>query len=211
MPGRLRKVLADSGVQLSREELLDALWLARVMPGTDTSPLARAASPPPAAQTAAAPDGPPPGEPPPGEPPPAAGTEPSAPPAVPPDGAAALHASAAAPAPAARDTARPLPATPVRVPEEKALSEGELRLGRALRPLKQRLPDPRRQELDEEATAAAMAESGLTDAVLRPARSRLLDLALVVDDGVSMLLWRRLATEVRQLMERSGAFRTIRI
>ncbi|PGH47079.1 hypothetical protein, partial [Streptomyces sp. Ru87] len=61
MPGRLRKVLADSGVQLSREELLDALWLARVMPGTDTSPLARAASPPPAAQTAAAPDGPPPG------------------------------------------------------------------------------------------------------------------------------------------------------
>ncbi|MEU8354174.1 SAV_2336 N-terminal domain-related protein, partial [Streptomyces sp. NPDC048845] len=31
------------------------------------------------------------------------------------------------------------------------------------------------------------------------------------DDGVSMLLWRRLATEVRQLMERSGAFRTIRI
>jgi hypothetical protein len=100
---------------------------------------------------------------------------------------------------------------PVRAPEARALASAELRLGRALRPLKQLRPDRRTDELDEPATVAAMAETGLPDVVLRPARTRWLDLALLVDDGVSMLLWQRLAAETRQLLERSGAFRDIRV
>ncbi|MFI1955118.1 SAV_2336 N-terminal domain-related protein [Streptomyces xinghaiensis] len=205
MPARLRRILADSGVELSREELLDALWLARSLPGTARAPLARATAPPPR------PDGHPPRS--------GSGPETPAGPHRPAPGAsrgsARLYASGAArprsePARSGRASS-PLPAAPVRAPEDKALGAGELRLGRALRPLRQRLPDPRRPELDEEATAAAMAESGLTEVLMRPARGRWLDLALVVDDGISMLLWRRLATEVRQLMERSGAFRRIRV
>ncbi|MFD8588684.1 SAV_2336 N-terminal domain-related protein, partial [Streptomyces sp. NPDC059637] len=121
-----------------------------------------------------------------------------------------LHA-AAAPDAAGAQNGPERSALAVRVPQEKALEAGELRLGRALRPLKQRLPDARKLELDEARTVAAMAETGLPDVVLRPARTRWLDLALVVDDGISMLLWQRLATEVRALLERAGAFRSIRI
>ncbi|WP_431041519.1 SAV_2336 N-terminal domain-related protein [Streptomyces sp. P1-3] len=101
-------------------------------------------------------------------------------------------------------------AVPLRVPEGKAL-RAELSLGRALRPLKQHRPNPLRREMDEVATAAALAETGLPDVVTRPTRERWLDLALVVDDGLSMLLWRRLAVELRTLMQRSGAFRVMRV
>ncbi|MEU5324077.1 SAV_2336 N-terminal domain-related protein [Streptomyces sp. NPDC021056] len=102
-------------------------------------------------------------------------------------------------------------AMPVRVPEEKALGEDELRFGRALRSLKQPQPDPYKTEFDEEATTAALAETGLPDMVTRPARRRWLSLVLLIDDGISMLLWRRLASELRALLERLGAFRDIRV
>ncbi|RNG19291.1 hypothetical protein EEJ42_24980 [Streptomyces botrytidirepellens] len=99
---------------------------------------------------------------------------------------------------------------PLRVPEDKALHQ-ELSIGRALRPLKQHRPNPLKREFDEVATAAALAETGLPDVVTRPARERWLDLALVVDDGTSMLLWRRLAAELRTVLQRSGAFRVVRV
>ncbi|EFL22369.1 LigA protein [Streptomyces himastatinicus ATCC 53653] len=99
---------------------------------------------------------------------------------------------------------------PLRVPEDKALHQ-ELSIGRALRPLKQHRPNPLKREFDEVATTAALAETGLPDVITRPARERWLDLALVVDDGTSMLLWRRLAVELRTVLQRSGAFRVVRV
>ncbi|MBA6441310.1 hypothetical protein H3T12_44215 [Streptomyces sp. GMR22] len=99
---------------------------------------------------------------------------------------------------------------PLRVPEDKALRQ-ELSIGRALRPLKQHRPNPLKREFDEAATATALAETGLPDVVTRPARERWLDLALVIDDGMSMLLWRRLAVELRTVLQRSGAFRVVRV
>ncbi len=100
--------------------------------------------------------------------------------------------------------------TPLRAPEAKAV-RAELPIGRALRPLRQYRPSMVKREFDEGATAAAFADSGLVDVVTRPARERWLDLAFVVDDGMSMLLWRRLAVELRALLERTGAFRMIRV
>ncbi|MET9431137.1 SAV_2336 N-terminal domain-related protein [Streptomyces sp. NPDC003036] len=210
---RVRDVLADCGAELSAEELLDALWLAARLPSaaTPAGPLPGVAGPPPAAEPSRGPE---PRNPdragPSGEPPepsgPSGGREPSGAPG----GAGALHA---APVPAARRerSAAEVPAMPVRAPGEKALGGAELRLGRALRPLRHRRPDALRWELDVPATVAVMAETGLPDAVVRPAVTRWLDLVLLVDDGVSMLLWQRLAAEVRVLMERSGAFRDIRV
>ncbi|MFD5699997.1 SAV_2336 N-terminal domain-related protein [Streptomyces lasiicapitis] len=253
--------LAASGVELSREELVDALWLAARLPADASAPLARATglTAPPAAESAedvedcadfedyedfdeaacadeaedfeaerrsaqgsaaygtlhgtvsVAPD--------------AAQT--SAPSYSMPRGphAASQHRDDA-PAQAARLATTPLYAgavaprvapsaagrvRPVRTPGAKALGQRQLQLGRALRPLKQSRPDRRRWELDEVASADSAAESGLADAVLRPGRARWLDLALLVDDGVSMLLWQRLAAETRLLLERSGAFRTVRV
>jgi hypothetical protein len=203
MPGRVRRVLADCGVDLSPQELLDALWLAHRLPADASAPLARALA---AAEPAAAVSGS------------EAATEAPSPARelmaqaeAPPGHPGTLHASATmATAPRSARSA-PLAALAVRAPEEKALGAAELRLGRALRPLKQRHPGGRLLELDERATADAMAETGLPDLVLRPAGERRLDLALVVDDGLSMLLWRRLATELRSLLERLGAFRSVRV
>ncbi|MGH4029142.1 SAV_2336 N-terminal domain-related protein [Actinomycetota bacterium Odt1-20B] len=231
--------LTASGVDLSGEELLDALWLAGRMPTGADAPLARATgiAPAPAAPRPAAEE--------PGDAVSGQAQLPPLPPQFQPTvrpGAPQQHqprpASPAADAPATDPRARitpaptplygaarsqppgrspdrqrhqPLPARPVRTPGTKALGARQLQLGRALRPLKHRVPDRARWELDEDATAESSAESGLTDAVLRPARARWLDLALLVDDGASMLLWQRLATEVRLLVERSGAFRTVRV
>ncbi|MFE0274187.1 SAV_2336 N-terminal domain-related protein [Streptomyces sp. NPDC058992] len=228
----LRRVFGDGGIELAHEELLDALWLAKRLPPGGSSALGAAA-----ACSAPQPPVTPPDDSGNGVPGGAAhsrGTSPAGPPeagpavspgagggprpgrpAGPPPGTG-LHG-----APDARNTrpggpapstpVAPRPAVPVRAPEARALASAELRLGRALRPLKQLRPDGRAHELDEPATVAAMAETGLPDVVLRPARTRWLDLALVVDDGVSMLLWQRLAAETRRLLERSGAFRDVRV
>ncbi|MGP3982242.1 SAV_2336 N-terminal domain-related protein [Streptomyces sp. KR80] len=210
-------VLAGSGVELSQEELLDVLWLASRLPaGTAAAPLQ-------GALTGTVPPGSVVNAPLTGEPG-RAGT-------AAPDGIAGAGRTSALPGSpdplrARRDErsdlyassgsarSQGLPgadgAVPLRAPEAKAL-QAELPIGRALRPLKQYRQSPVRQEFDEGATAAALAETGLPDVVTRPARERWLDLAFVVDDGMSMLLWRRLATELRTLLERAGAFRVVRV
>ncbi|MFH9070675.1 SAV_2336 N-terminal domain-related protein [Streptomyces alboflavus] len=251
----LRDVLAAlsaSGLDLSREELLDALWLADRLPSDASAPLARAtgltpplppsddldapiASPPAEAVIDADVDpdadadtdpwhvgsGPwtpgiaaaqPPGraQQPPRRRPPSSTSARAAPAAearTAARGTTPLYAGASLPGLAPRASR----ALPVRTPGTTALGAHQLQLGRALRPLKQSRPDRRLWELDEIASADSAAESGLADAVLRPGRARWLDLALLVDDGVSMLLWQRLAAETRQLLERSGAFRTVRV
>ncbi|NUS90572.1 MAG: tetratricopeptide repeat protein, partial [Streptomyces sp.] len=83
-------------------------------------------------------------------------------------------------------------------------------LSRALRPLRRSVPSRTHFHMDEAATAAWIAETGLPDVLLRPRPERRLSAALVVDDGPSMVLWRQLAAEVRGLLERQGAFRSVR-
>ncbi|MFF5938827.1 SAV_2336 N-terminal domain-related protein [Streptomyces sp. NPDC012508] len=212
----MTKILADSGAELSQEELLDALWLAGKLPRAASTPLARAAG---------VPDAPPPSagaphqERPPSPPTDDAASDATAvePPATTPTGSAPARPLLAAerrPAPgdAEPDTGdAPSPAMPVRAPDTRPFGAERLRLGKALRPLRQRFPDPGRRELDLARTVAAMADTGLPETVTRPARTRWLSLALVVDDGVSMVLWQRLAAEIRELMERAGAFRDVRV
>ncbi|MFJ1805631.1 MULTISPECIES: SAV_2336 N-terminal domain-related protein [unclassified Streptomyces] len=225
MPEALLKVLADGGIPVSAEELLDVLWLARHMPPGAAAPLARAAGRTDDAAHPGAVRG-------------QSGEGDSRDPGhrhsrTPrPSNAANRPAQNTAADQAARASTRPRgpegtggalhaadgaghqqtsPALPLRIPEGKVLTREELPLSRALRPLKRSRPDPRAWELDERATVTAVAETGLLDPVLRSARIRWLDLVMLVDDGVSMLLWRRLVTEVRQLLERSGAFRTVRV
>ncbi|UXI80370.1 SAV_2336 family protein, partial [Streptomyces vinaceusdrappus] len=111
------------------------------------------------------------------------------------------------PSSAGRENRRALP---VRVPEEKALGN-ELELGRSLRPLRRRHDSRHRTEIDEDRTAAELAETNLPDVVVRPVRERWLNLVLLVDDGLSMLLWHRLGTELRALLERLGAFSLTRV
>ncbi|MET8977005.1 tetratricopeptide repeat-containing protein kinase family protein [Streptomyces sp. NPDC004539] len=202
----MTQILAASGADVSHEELLDALWLAHRLP-RDAAPLARAAGVPvaPPAQDAT---------PHPAEPtPPRPGTPPRPDPApAPPE-----RPEPARPVTATDDTGQAPPATasspalPVRTPETRLTGSGQLHLGKALRPLRQRFPDRRRSELDVARTVAAVADTGVAETVTRPVRTRWLTLALVIDDGVSMVLWQRLAADVRRLMERAGAFRDVRV
>ncbi|MEU9639397.1 SAV_2336 N-terminal domain-related protein [Streptomyces tendae] len=210
---RVRNALSGDGELLDAEELRDTLWLAARLPPAAATTLARLAQ---AAESSAKAASPAPTEPatePPFEgrdehrdgttalgTPPTGGTRPSQE-----DG---LHAASVPPSQAVSSDRS---AMAVRAQEMKALDGTELRIGRALRPLRQLRPDPLRNELDIDATVSAMAETGLPDAVLRPTRTRWLDLVVLVDDGVSMLLWQRLAGEVRALMERCGAFRDVRL
>ncbi|MFJ9976043.1 SAV_2336 N-terminal domain-related protein [Streptomyces cyaneofuscatus] len=83
-------------------------------------------------------------------------------------------------------------------------------LGRTLRPLRRTVDSRTEVVLDEHATVDRMAETGLPEPVLRPLPERWLSVALVVDDGPSMVLWRQLADEVGSLLQAQGIFRDIR-
>ncbi|MFI1027798.1 SAV_2336 N-terminal domain-related protein [Streptomyces sp. NPDC020951] len=203
------RVLRACGRELDADQVLDVLWLARRVPVGADAPLRRLvpAEPPAAVDPpVVAPARPGPARPAP-EP-----DDPDLPDLAP---TASLYGSARqtpASIPDIRLPHRPDPgrAMPVRVPEDKALT-GELELGRALRPLRRRRASPHRLEIDEERTAAELAETRLPDVVQRPVQERWLHLVLLVDDGLSMLLWHRLGAELRTLLERLGAFAGIRV
>ncbi|ATL31910.1 tetratricopeptide repeat protein [Streptomyces formicae] len=121
-------------------------------------------------------------------------------------GRRALHVPHGAPRPGTD-------ADDVLVPAPQALRH-ELAIQRALRPLKRRVPDRRRRTLDEEATAARAARHPglrLWAPVMVPVPDRLLSLALVVDTGPAMTVWRPLARELREAMQRTAAFRDVRV
>ncbi|WP_432191979.1 SAV_2336 N-terminal domain-related protein [Streptomyces sp. bgisy027] len=204
------RVLAAAGQELDADQVLDVLWLARRLPGGARAPLKRLARveqplPQPPAHDA----------------PEKAVSSPTAPepdpddPDLPDLAAPSLYAAAQQPLPTIpeirlRQDPGPGKALPVRVPENKALT-GELELGRALRPLRRRQASPHRLEIDEERTATELAETLLPDVVLRPVQERWLHLVLLIDDGLSMLLWHRLGAELRTLLERLGAFAVTRV
>lgn len=202
MPERLLRVLEDCGVTLSPQELLDILWLALRLPQGADAPLAHTIVGAPASPDPTTDNTPPSPRPLPDAPPP----EPSDP-----QPNQAYASPERTPPSTTGAAAGSSPARPIRLPEERAFPIGDLSLTRALRPLKQRRTHGESTELDEDATVAAYAGSGLLEMVMRPAQRRWLDLVLVVDDGLSMLLWRRLASELRALFERLGAFRDVRV
>ncbi|MFG2225813.1 SAV_2336 N-terminal domain-related protein [Streptomyces sp. NPDC048644] len=212
--GAALRVLRAAGCDLDAQEALDVLWLAGRLPDDGRGarlPLALARQDvqdpvPDAADDVPAEPGTDDAEPQAEQP----GTDPLPDLPVPELHAAPRSRPSEPPAVAPQDPDEPQPALPVRVPEVKALAQ-ELLVGRALRPLKQQRPSRWRQELDESATAAAFAETRLPDVVTRPARERWLRLVLVVDDGLSMLLWHQLAVELRTTLQRLGAFRSIQV
>jgi tetratricopeptide (TPR) repeat protein len=84
-----------------------------------------------------------------------------------------------------------------------------LEMYRALRPLRRRVTMAAAGELDEVATAQASAEAGRPVPRFHPAAARWLDVALVIDDSPSMVVWRKTVAEARALMEGLGAFRNV--
>jgi tetratricopeptide (TPR) repeat protein len=190
---RLVGRLWEAGLSPTAEELAEALWLARFLSAAPGQPTAEAPAHP--------------------EPPPeeglAMGGAATAPverstPDLPPRPAAGVGMYLPVPDRAPADR------TVIRAPTVPAIPH-QLQLLRALRPLRQRLLSNAVYAVDEIRTATATADAGTLIPVLRPIADRRLDLALVVDDSASMVIWSRTAAELRTLLERLGAFRDIQV
>ncbi|MER5753245.1 SAV_2336 N-terminal domain-related protein [Streptomyces sp. NPDC002088] len=188
------------------EELADALWLAgHLPPPSDGRPGAEPIGPPEELDSWSQPEsGPAAGLRPPGADPPRPGTHRPYP-----EGSAdVLPDTRRLSLPGGQDPVGN--AIPVLLPTTPALP-GALALRRALRPLGRRTPPGLRPalQLDEEATVDRVADTGFWFPVLRPAPTRWLDVALVVDDSVSMAVWDRAVSEFRALLQTAGAFRSV--
>ncbi|QFR02265.1 hypothetical protein F9278_45895 [Streptomyces phaeolivaceus] len=203
----ITRLLADVEDQPTWQELADVLWLAeRLSRESNGRPGARLGEQPPVPDARSPLDcGPPAGRtrPPGADPPHSEPVQLYA--DVPRD---VLSASARLALPGGQDAVGN--ATPVRLPTTPALRD-VLALRRALRPLGGRaFPGPELQ-LDEEATVERIADTGFWLPVLRPAPVRWLDVALVVDDSVSMAVWDRAVREFRDLLDTAGAFRSVQV
>lgn len=107
------------------------------------------------------------------------------------------------------DAGRGRRGSPLRLPRTASLDD-PLALMRSLRPVGRRSIGGPGEELDEQLTVERSIERMVPSPVLRPAESRWLDLALVVDAHPSMLLWADLVDELRRVLTRSGVFRDVR-
>ncbi|MFB4310664.1 SAV_2336 N-terminal domain-related protein [Actinomadura sp. GTD37] len=190
---RLRAALSAIGPPPDARELSEMLWLACHIAPAGEPPSAVPPVPPPAV----------PGSPEVPRPPvPPAPAAPAPPPA--PEPLTGLHPR---PGPGAAPAGE---AAEVLVPTAPMLADA-LGVQRALRPLKRRVPSRHRRELDEEATAARIADTGRWTPVLVPSPERWLTLTLVVDTGPTMRLWRPLAGELTETLIRQGAFHDVHV
>ncbi|MGW0881027.1 SAV_2336 N-terminal domain-related protein [Streptomyces sp. NPDC002671] len=214
--GKLRR----GGLDITAEDVADALWLARSLgaapDGADPGPSA----PPSGSRFADVPDAdvPPAAEPSGGPPEPYDGPEPRRTPAGVP--AVPLHTPGFGPRTRTEDAtldggapSAPYASFPVRAPAAGALP-GLLGLQRALRALGRyrtaSLRD-RDERIDEEATADWAAASGILLPVTRPVRRPRCEVQLLMDTGPAMAVWGRLVEELRQACQQSGAFVSVRV
>ena len=96
------------------------------------------------------------------------------------------------------------------VPDARSLRE-PLSLAKSLKPLLKKVSAGVSTVLDDAATVERIADEGIWMPVLKPALEPWLDLALVVDESISMHLWKRTITELQRLLVNYGVFRDVRV
>jgi hypothetical protein len=179
---------------LSADEIADAVWLAAriatsAQPGTAAGPASASPPPRPAPDDRPAPSPPRPED----EQPPSNGLE-----------SVTSWRTAGEPVPVRRGhllAAPPLRSVPAVLPSG---------LAKALRPLNRLVSLKHQDELDEEETAIAAAESRVWLPMHLPARGHRYEAVLVVDRGSSMRIWDRTTAAFRALLERQGAFTDVK-
>ena len=98
---------------------------------------------------------------------------------------------------------------PFQAPAAPALRK-PLALARALRPLMRKVPSQTQAVIDEEETVTQIVEKGIWTPVFQPAPERWLELALVVEESPSTVIWQEIIAEFQRLTELQGAFRDVR-
>ena len=99
---------------------------------------------------------------------------------------------------------------PLMIPAAAAFRH-PLKLSRSLRRLVRKTASRTQTVIDEEATAIALAEENPIGVVEQPAQERWLDLELVIEQSRVASVWDPTSKEFGELLERLGAFRSIRI
>jgi formylglycine-generating enzyme required for sulfatase activity len=194
---KLLETLRNAKLDLTPVEVAEALLLARFLPGLDSAVETPApAAPPPATKT----DEQPPTELKP-EQPEQSPKQATRPPLQPGD--------AVLPQPTTKGPGT-VAAVPFRSPQARALPAAN-KIGSALRPLRRRHFSAQRVVMDVEATVQQIADGGPKTIVWQPARERWLAVELVLDESLSMHIWRPTLREWRRLLERHGAFREVRV
>ncbi len=98
----------------------------------------------------------------------------------------------------------------IALPDARALRE-PLKLARSLKPLLQKVVSGWSDVLDEAATIEQIVDRQLWMPIFQPSLEPLLDLVLVVDDSISMQIWRRTLGELQRLLAHYGVFRDVRV
>ena len=99
---------------------------------------------------------------------------------------------------------------PLRHPDPPSLQK-PLEFAKALRPLIRKVDSGRKTILDEVETVHRTAEANICVPVFKNEPEPWLDLALIVDENPSMVIWNSTIKELKQLLERYGIFREARI
>src|SRR5579871_484802 len=108
------------------------------------------------------------------------------------------------------DSPRRIRGVTIRSKGGRALPDA-LAIARSLKPLMRTVPSRHDFILDEEATAQQFAENaGFWWPVLSALPERWLDVALVVDNGPTMVVWDQVVVELNRLLACQGAFRDVR-
>jgi WD40 repeat protein len=98
----------------------------------------------------------------------------------------------------------------IALPDARALRE-PLKLARSLKPLLQKVMSGGSNVLDEAATIEQIIDRELWMPIFKPSWEPWLDLVLVVDDSISMQIWRRTLGELQRLLAHYGVFRDVRV
>ncbi len=192
------QALRAAGLEPDGDDLADILWLAdQITPRRIPAALAQPEVGAPAGLRQPAPETQPPTDP---SPAPAAPARPTGPAAAPAAAGLYIAPERAAGGEGLVYRARGAAALP-----------GKLAIGRALRPLLRRVPSANHFVLDVEATVERIADTGQWLPVMRPDRTRWLELDVIVDEWPSMALWRGLIRELLALLENLGAFRSVQV
>ncbi|MDV3348738.1 formylglycine-generating enzyme family protein [Leptothoe sp. LEGE 181152] len=97
---------------------------------------------------------------------------------------------------------------PFKTPTAPALRR-TLAMGRSLRPLMRRVDAYEQTVLDENATAEATAECQICMTVIKPAKERWLEVALVIEQTASSFIWQDTIEQFKLLLASQGAFRRV--
>ncbi len=99
---------------------------------------------------------------------------------------------------------------PLSVPDARSVRE-PLDFIRALKPLLKKVASSTEKVIDEPATVDWIAQTDIWMPRLQPCLESWLELALVIDESDSMILWRQTVNELQQVLKHYGIFRDVRV